>query len=108
MTSAGKGLFAAVIAFAIWGVFPLYFHPLHQVSSLQVIAHRVVWSCAFVLPWIALRGELPAVREAFANRSVVGRLSVSATLISLNWLTYVWGVTHGRVVETSLGYFIGP
>ncbi len=108
MTSASKGFIAAVTAFAIWGVFPLYFYPLHQVSSLQVIAHRIVWSCVFVLPWIGVRGELPALREALGNRRLVSRLAVSATLISLNWLTYVWGVTHGRVVETSLGYFIGP
>jgi chloramphenicol-sensitive protein RarD len=67
-----------------------------------------VWSCLFVLAWIGIRGEWPALRETLGRRSVVARLSVSATLISINWLAYVWGVTHGRVVETSLGYFIGP
>ncbi len=108
MKSASKGFVAAVSAFAIWGIFPLYFYPLREVSSLQVIAHRIAWSCVFVLPWIALQGQWSALREALTNRSVVSRLAVSATLISLNWLTYVWGVTHGRVVETSLGYFIGP
>ena len=99
---------AALSAFAIWGLFPLYFHPLRQVSSVQVIAHRVVWSCLFVLAWIGIRGEMPTLRATFADRSVVWRLTVSATLISLNWLIYVWGVTHGHVIETSLGYFIGP
>jgi chloramphenicol-sensitive protein RarD len=108
MTPAIKGFLAALSAFAIWGVFPLYFHPLHQVSAAEIIAHRIVWSCLFVLAWIGLRGELPAPRAALADRSVVWRLAVSATLISINWLTYVWGVTHGHVVETSLGYFIGP
>jgi len=108
MKPAGKGLLAAVCAFAIWGLFPLYFHPLRQVSSVQVIAHRVVWSCLFVLAWIGIRGETPALRATLADRSVVWRLAVSATLISVNWLTYVWGVTHGHVIETSLGYFIGP
>jgi len=107
-TPAGKGFLAALSAFAIWGLFPLYFHPLRQVSSVQVIAHRVVWSCLFVLAWIAMRGELPALRATLGDRSVVWRLAVSATLISVNWLTYVWGVTHGHVLETSLGYFIGP
>ena len=105
---AGNGFLAALGAFAIWGLFPLYFHPLRQVSSVQVIAHRVVWSCLFVLAWIAIRGEMPALRATLANRSVLWRLAVSATLISANWLTYVWGVTHGHVLETSLGYFIGP
>jgi chloramphenicol-sensitive protein RarD len=108
MTPVNKGFLAAMSAFAIWGAFPLYFHPLHQVSAVQVIAHRVVWSCLFVLAWIGLRAELPTLRATLADRSLVWRLAISATLISINWLTYVWGVTHGHVVETSLGYFIGP
>jgi chloramphenicol-sensitive protein RarD len=108
MQPASRGLLAALGAFAIWGLFPLYFHPLRQVSSVQVIAHRVVWSCLFVLAWIGIRGEMATLRATFADRSVVWRLAVSATLISVNWLIYVWGVTHGHVIETSLGYFIGP
>jgi chloramphenicol-sensitive protein RarD len=58
--------------------------------------------------WIALRGELTTIRAALADRGVVWRLAVTATLVSLNWLVYVWGIMHARVVETSLGYFIGP
>jgi chloramphenicol-sensitive protein RarD len=108
MAPASKGFLTAIGAFAIWGIFPLYFHPLQHVSSLQIIAHRVVWSCVFVLVWVTVRGELSTLRAALTDRSVVWRLAVTATLISVNWLTYVWGVTHGRVVETSLGYFIGP
>jgi chloramphenicol-sensitive protein RarD len=108
MTPANKGFLAALGAFAIWGAFPLYFHPLHEVSAVQVIAHRIVWSCLFVLAWIGLRGEFPTLRATLSDRSLVWRLAISATLITVNWLTYVWGVTHGRVVETSLGYFIGP
>jgi chloramphenicol-sensitive protein RarD len=108
MQPVSRGLLAALSAFAIWGLFPLYFHPLRQVSSVQVIAHRVVWSCLFVLGWIGIRREMATLRATFADRSVVWRLAVSATLISVNWLIYVWGVTHGHVIETSLGYFIGP
>jgi chloramphenicol-sensitive protein RarD len=108
MQPVSRGLLAALSAFAIWGLFPLYFHPLRQVSSVQVIAHRVVWSCLFVLAWIGIRREMATLRATFADRSVVWRLAVSATLISVNWLIYVWGVTHGHVIETSLGYFIGP
>jgi chloramphenicol-sensitive protein RarD len=108
MKPASKGFAPAAAAFAIWGIFPLYFHLLHQVSAVQVIAHRVVWSCLFVLVWIAVRGELSTLRATLANRGVVWRLTLTATLISLNWLVYVWGVMNGHVVETSLGYFIGP
>jgi chloramphenicol-sensitive protein RarD len=103
-----KGYAAAVTAFVIWGAFPVYFHSLHLVPALQVIAHRITWSLVFLLVWMYLRGELGLVRAALSNRGVVLRLAASATLISLNWLTFVYGVMHGRVVETSLGYFIGP
>jgi chloramphenicol-sensitive protein RarD len=99
---------AAAAAFAIWGVFPLYFHALRQISPFQVIAHRVVWSCVFVLVWTATRGEMSALRASLANRSVVWRLAVTATLITINWVVYVWAVMNGHVVESSLGYFINP
>src|SRR5579859_7956631 len=94
--SAGKGFPPAITAFVIWGGFPLYFHLLHQVSAFQVIAHRIAWSCAFVIPWIALRKELPQLRAALTNRTVVLRLVASATLITINWVAYVWAVINSR------------
>jgi len=106
--TASKGFTATAIAFAIWGLFPLYFHPLRQISAFQVIAHRVVWSCVFVLTWTAVRGELSTLRATLANRSVVWRLAITATLITINWLVYVWAVMNDHVVEASLGYFINP
>jgi chloramphenicol-sensitive protein RarD len=108
VTTTSKGFTAAAAAFAIWGMIPLYFHPLREISPFQVIAHRVVWSCAFVFVWMAMRGELSTVRATLANRSVVWRLAVTATLISINWVVYVWAVMNGHVVESSLGYFINP
>jgi len=108
MSASNKGLLPTAAAFAIWGLFPLYFGLLNQVSALQVTAHRVLWACLFALAWIAVRGEFSAVRTTFADRDVLWRLAISATLISVNWLVYVWGVVHGHVLETSLGYFIGP
>jgi chloramphenicol-sensitive protein RarD len=108
MTTTRKGLTATVLAFTIWGVLPLYLHPLHQISAAQVIANRVVWSCVFVLGWLALRGELATLRAALANRGVVWRLAVTATLISSNWFVYVWAVLNGHVLDSSLGYFINP
>jgi chloramphenicol-sensitive protein RarD len=108
MKIANKGFAPALGAFAVWGAFPLYFYWLREVSPVQVIAHRVVWSCAFVIVWIGVRGELAMLRSTLAARGIVLRLALSASLISLNWLVYVWAVMHGHVVESSLGYFIGP
>jgi len=103
-----SGLAAAVGAFVIWGLFPLYLKPMAEVPALQIMAHRVVWCCLLVFAWLAIRGELGAVRAALADRGLRIRLAASATLISLNWLIYVWAVNNGHTVEASLGYFINP
>lgn len=103
-----SGLAAAVTAFVMWGLFPLYLRPLAGVPTLQIMAHRIVWCCLLVFAWLALRGELGAVRAALANHSSRWRLTASALLISVNWLIYVWAVGHGHVVDASLGYFINP
>lgn len=108
MPKPNRGFAPAATAFAIWGAFPLYFHLLYRTSALQVIAHRIAWSCVFVVAWMSFRGELSSVRAALTNRSVLLRLAGSATLITINWVAFVYGVSHGRVVEASLGYFIGP
>ncbi|MCK7595471.1 EamA family transporter RarD [Pseudomarimonas salicorniae] len=103
-----RGLLAALSAYALWGVFPLYWALLASVPSLQIIAHRVVWCVVFVLVYLAVRGMLPALREAFGNPRLLRLLLLSAGLIGLNWAVYIWAVTHGEVVEASLGYFINP
>jgi len=105
---SARGLLAAIGSFLIWGAFPLYLKPLHEVPALQIIAHRVAWACVLVLIWLGLRGELGQLRKALTTPAILGRLSASALLISINWLGYVWGVGHGHVLETSLGYFINP
>jgi chloramphenicol-sensitive protein RarD len=105
---AGSGLAASVGAFVIWGLFPLYLKPMAEVPALQIMAHRVVWCCLLVFAWLALRGELGAVRAALADPASRIRLAGSAALISVNWLIYVWAVNNGHVVEASLGYFINP
>jgi len=106
--TAASGLAAAIGAFVLWGIFPLYLKPLSDVSALQIMAHRIVWCCLLVFAWLGLRGELTEVRDALADPATRRRLMASALLISMNWLVYVWAVTHGHTVEASLGYFINP
>jgi chloramphenicol-sensitive protein RarD len=104
----GRGLAAAATAFFIWGLLPLYLKLLQAVPVLQVTAHRLVWGCVLALIWLAIRGELSHVRTALFDRRTSWRLCLSAVLISVNWITYVYGIASGHVVETSLGYFINP
>ena len=106
--SGARGLAAGSAAFAIWGLFPLYLHPLSGVPATQVIAHRVAWSCVFLFGWMALRGELGRLTATLTNPTLLVRLTLTALLISCNWLVYVWSVTHGHIVDTSLGYYINP
>jgi chloramphenicol-sensitive protein RarD len=102
------GLGAAVAAFVIWGFLPLYFLPLRAVPATQFLAHRIAWCCLLVCVWLGLRGKLREVRTALANRTSRLRLCASAACISINWLLYIWAVTHGHVLDASLGYFINP
>jgi chloramphenicol-sensitive protein RarD len=105
---AAEGLLAGIAAFVIWGAFPLYLKPLHDVPPLQIIAHRIAWAFVLVLVWLFARGELSELRKPLTNPAILGRLTLSALLVTINWTAYVWGVAHGHVVETSLGYFINP
>jgi len=81
---AGIGLAAAICAFTIWGVLPLYLKPLSHLPALEIMAHRIVWCCVLVFGWLALRGEVGLVREALANQSKRYRLERTAELISIN------------------------
>jgi chloramphenicol-sensitive protein RarD len=103
-----QGFTAAVGAFLIWGLFPLYLVELKHISALEITAHRVAWSFFFVLLWMAARGELGKLREAAARPGVLLRLAFTAFLVTINWLAFVWGVNNERTVEVSLGYYINP
>jgi chloramphenicol-sensitive protein RarD len=105
---AVRGVCALLGAFTIWGVLPLYLKLLAVVPALQITACRLVFCCGSVLAFLRARGALADVRVALAQPPLRRRLLLSAVLISVNWLSFVWGVNHGRVVESSLGYFITP
>jgi chloramphenicol-sensitive protein RarD len=103
-----RGLAAAIAAYALWGVFPLYWHLLKAVPALQIIAHRVIWCGVFVVGYLLIREGGGWLRRALAGPKVGRMLLVSSLLISCNWGIYIWAVTNGRVVDASLGYFINP
>ena len=98
----------AIAAFVIWGFFPLYLIGLASVSAMQITAHRIVWSCVFVLGWLAVTGDLGKLREAATRQGVLVRLAASAFFIAVNWLAFAWAVNQNRVLDVSLGYYIGP
>ena len=103
-----RGLAAALGAFFIWGLLPFYLKQLHDTPAVQIMAHRVVWACLFVFGYLAYKQEIGKVWAALADRGARRLLLASASLMSVNWLIYVWAVTSGHVIESSLGYFINP
>lgn len=102
-----KGLIFVFSAYALWGFFPIYFKFLHEAPALQIMAHRVTWSFIFLIFLIALRNEFSQILKSLTKKIIL-TYTIAGTLLAINWLTYVWGVNAGFVVETSLGYFINP
>jgi chloramphenicol-sensitive protein RarD len=102
-----KGILYGIGAYALWGFFPIYWKQLHHVPALQLLGHRIGWSFLLLAAMIWVRGEWPELRAAL-NKRTWGIYTIAAVLIGLNWLTYVWAVNAGYIVETSLGYFINP
>lgn len=103
-----KGIWYALGAYVLWGLLPVYWKWLHNVPALQVISHRIFWSCLTLTVVIALTRQWPAFRAALRRPRVLGIYLVAALLIGVNWLVYIWAVIAGFIVETSLGYFINP
>jgi len=108
MQQQTNGLILAVTAYTIWGFFPLYFSYLNSVSSVEVLAQRIIWSLVATLTIGLLLGYGKKLLIALKDKKLVSWLGLSALLISINWLVYIWAVGHNRVIEASLGYFISP
>lgn len=103
-----QGLLLAIAAYSIWGFFPLYFSYLNDVFAIEIVAHRIIWSLVATLMISFLLRRLGQLSKAFDNKTLIGWLGLSAMLIAINWLVYIWAVSQHRVIETSLGYFITP
>ena len=103
-----RGLLAAATAFTIWGVVPACWHLLKAVPSMQIMAHRVVWSAVLVVGWLLWRQGWDWWRTIAARPRMLAALALSGAVIAFNWGLYIWAVNAGHVVETSLGYFINP
>ena len=102
------GVFAGIIAYLIWGLVPVFFKQIAEVPAVEIIAHRVVWAMLLMTALIGFgRGFADAWRVARIPRQLA-RIALASALVIINWLTFVWGVNNGHILETSLGYFILP
>lgn len=103
-----KGVWYALGAYLSWGLFPLYWKPIHDVPAIEILSHRIAWSLLVVLGMLTWKRHWGWLPEAIRDRRVLGMFTLSALLLSVNWFVYIWAVNAGHVVESSLGYFINP
>ncbi len=103
-----SGIFYAASAYVLWGLFPLYFARLAAVPPAEILVHRIVWSLLFVLALLGWRRQWGWLKPALRSPKVLGAFALSALLLSCNWLTYIWAIANGHVIDASLGYFITP
>lgn len=108
MSAQKEGVLAALSAYIIWGLVPIFFKQLGHVPALEIIAHRVVWSLLLVGGFLAVRGALVPVWHHATHPKTLAHAALAAALVMSNWLIFVWAVNAGRILETSLGYFITP
>lgn len=92
----------------LWGLFPLYWPLLKPATALEIVSHRAAWTSIFCIIVLAFQKQLRHMFDLMFTKKVFLRLVLASSLISINWLVYIWATNHGHVVEASLGYYINP
>jgi chloramphenicol-sensitive protein RarD len=105
-TASGYGFGIGV--YLVWGLVPLYFKLLDHVGAVETVAHRIVWSVGLLLALLLVLGKVGNLGTIFRNRHTLLALTASAVLIGINWLVYIYAVTHEHILAASLGYFLNP
>jgi chloramphenicol-sensitive protein RarD len=102
------GLMLGLGAYLLWGFLPLYFKLLDHVLPTELVAHRILWSIVFLGAIATFWQRWGAIRTAIGTPKVAATLALTATLIGVNWLVYIWAVVNDHVLEGSLGYYLNP
>jgi chloramphenicol-sensitive protein RarD len=108
MSEQRRGFLFGLGAFVVWGLFPLYWKLLDDTGAVELLAHRIFWSMVTIAGLVAVRRRFSQLKAVWADPVKRWWLVLAAVLITFNWGTFIWGVTNGHVVETSLGYFVTP
>jgi chloramphenicol-sensitive protein RarD len=105
-----KGIFFATGCYFVWGIFPVYWKLLSNVSYLQIMAHRIIWASFFLVLFLIYKMGLKELFKTIQEnkKNLVRTLIPSALIIAVNWTLYLYCIASGLVLESSLGYFINP
>ena len=102
------GFVLGLVAYGLWGLFPIYFKALDAVPSVDIVAHRIVWSLLVLAALVAMTRGWVRIGVALRDRRTLGLLTLTAVLISINWLFYVYAINSGHILAGSLGYYLNP
>ena len=102
------GIVAGLSAYLIWGLVPAFFKQFTEVPATEIIAHRVLWALAFMTAVIGFGRGFADAWRIVRQPVQLARIALASVLVISNWLVFVWAVNNGRILETSLGYFILP
>lgn len=105
---AKVGLAFGLLAYGLWGVLPIYFKLLANVSPVDIVAHRIFWSMLLLIGLLALTRGWRQVRDGLRDRRTILLLLTTSVLIAVNWLLYVYAVVSGHILAGSLGYYLNP
>lgn len=107
-----SGVFYAGFSYLLWGFLPIYWKLLDHINSFEILASRIVWAFIFMIIVLLFSKKLVAfgdvIRGMFQHKRQATALFLASLLITVNWFIYIWAVTHDRIIETSLGYYINP
>lgn len=102
------GVLYGLAAYLMWGFFPLFFKQVASIPPTEVLAHRIFWSAIFLLGLVLLRRQGRHLLALCQQPHILLQMTATTLLISVNWLVFIYAVSEGYVLQSSLGYFIGP
>lgn len=108
MKTNNGGIGAATSAFVMWGLLPIYWKLLQRVPAYEILCHRMAWSLVVTLVLLAFMGKLKDFFALFRQKKQFFFFLLTACILSVNWLIYIWAVNADHIIEASLGYFINP
>ncbi|WP_404342617.1 EamA family transporter RarD [Pseudoalteromonas mariniglutinosa] len=103
-----KGVILACLAFFMWGLAPIYFKLLQEISAFEILMHRVIWSVLFLVLIITARQHWHRLSAVIKQPKLIVMLIVTATLLGFNWGLFIWAVNNNHMLDASLGYYINP
>ncbi len=102
------GAASAVAAFLIWGLTPIYFKAIRAVPAFEILMHRIVWSCLFLILLVLILGQWAEFRKVLKNGRTLLILLATTLIVASNWFVFIWAINHDKILQTSLGYYINP